>query len=388
MLLDPLTLRVVGAFTLAIAAGLILSAWVYQRQASALVVWAAAFALAAIAAVLILSQNYVSIAWSVIAANAILASAYGLLWSGARIFNGRTVLPVLALAGTFVWLASYVLMPEIHTNRAYRNTIMAAIGIVYTLATAVEIWRDRGERLRYRLPVIALLTIHALALPLRIPLANPDQFNELITLVMLEVILLSMCCAYLLPGMASERLASKYKHDASIDPLTGVRNRRAFIEQGERIVLRFAKDRQPVALLLFDLDHFKSVNDNYGHAAGDCVLVSFCRMVETQLRPTDLFARLGGEEFVSLLPGSTRMDAWSVAERLRKNFSETMHQFNGAIFQCTISIGVSTTAAQKKDLFALLTDADHALYRAKSTGRNRSVEFSIQPQRFTAHSKI
>ena len=104
---------------------------------------------------------------------------------------------------------------------------------------------------------------------------------------MFETVLLSMCCAYLLPGMVSERVAVRHMTDARLDPLTGVNNRRSFIEQGERIVLRCVQDKRPVALLLCDLDHFKAVNDEHGHAAGDQVLIDFCRLAEEQLRPSD-----------------------------------------------------------------------------------------------------
>ena len=124
---------------------------------------------------------------------------------------------------------------------------------------------------------------------LRIPLAGfdaaltPIEITELASFIMFETVLLSMCCAYLLPGMVSERVASRHMTDARIDALTRVNNRRSFIEQGERIVLRCVQDKRPVALLLCDLDHFKAVNDDHGHAAGDQVLIDFCRLAEEQL---------------------------------------------------------------------------------------------------------
>jgi diguanylate cyclase (GGDEF)-like protein len=150
--------------------------------------------------------------------------------------------------------------------------------------------------------------------------------------------------------------------------------------------MRHVREQRPVSLLLFDLDHFKSVNDRFGHAAGDEVLVTFCRIVEEHLRPTDIFARLGGEEFVSLLPGSSPTDAWTVAERLRKVFGGTPHRFNDAVVHCTLSVGLSSTNAEIQDLFGLLTNADHALYRAKHSGRNRSVAQSSSPPRRIATS--
>jgi diguanylate cyclase (GGDEF)-like protein len=373
MLLDPFTLLVVSAFTLAVAAALLLAAWLHQRQVNALVVWAGAFGLGAVATALIISRGHIPTFWSITFANTALACGYGLLWSGARLFDGRRVMPVVVLMGAGLWLIAYPL-PEVHANATYRAVVMAVIGTAYTLATAFELWRDRNDSLRYRWPVICLLILHAVAVLLRIPLAGTTltsiEFTELASFVMFETVLLSMCCAYLLPGMVSERVASRHMIDARIDPLTGVNNRRSFIEQGERIVLRCVQDKRPVALLLCDLDHFKAVNDEHGHAAGDRVLIAFCRLAEEQLRPSDLLARLGGEEFVCLLPDLSPKDALSVAERLRLMFAEAPQSVGGDVFRCTVSIGLAVSDATCCDLYSLLTDADRALYRAKKSGRN------------------
>jgi diguanylate cyclase (GGDEF)-like protein len=302
-----------------------------------------------------------------------LALAYGLLWSGARLFDGRGVRAMQASLGAGLWLAAYTL-PQLHADPTYRALLMAMIGTSYTLAAAFELWRDRRDKLRYRWPVIVLLIFHTIVVLLRIPLAGSAltsiEITELTTFVMFETVLLSMCCAYLLPGMVSDREASRHMAEARIDPLTGVNNRRSFIEQGERIVLRCVQDKRPVALLLCDLDHFKAVNDEHGHAAGDRVLIAFCRLAEEQLRPSDLLARLGGEEFVCLLPDLSPKDALSVAERLRLMFAEAPQSVGGDVFRCTVSIGLAVSDATCCDLYSLLTDADRALYRAKKSGRN------------------
>jgi diguanylate cyclase (GGDEF)-like protein len=373
MLLDPFTLLVVGAFTLAVAAALLLAAWMHQRQVNALVVWAGAFGLGAVATTLIISRGHIPDFWSITFANTALACGYGLLWSGARLFDGRRVMPIVGLLGAGLWLAAYPL-PEVHANATYRAVLMAVIGTAYTLAAAFELGRDRRDNLRYRWPVIGLLILHAAATLLRIPLTGsaltPIEITELASFVMFETVLLSMCCAYLLPGMVSERTASRHMIDARIDPLTGVNNRRSFIEQGERIVLRCLQGKRSVALLLCDLDHFKAVNDEHGHQAGDRVLIAFCRLAEEQLRPSDLLARIGGEEFVCLLPDLSPKDALSVAERLRMAFAETPQRVEDEVFRCTVSIGLAVSDATCCDLYSLLTNADRALYRAKKAGRN------------------
>ena len=132
---------------------------------------------------------------------------------------------------------------------------------------------------------------------------------------------------------------------------------------------------RPVALLLFDLDRFKSINDKFGHSAGDAVLSAFCRLATSLLRPTDLFGRIGGEEFASLLPDTTRQDALLLAERLRTAFKATSHEVADQTLTATVCVGVAVSDDASSDLAALLDAADRALYRAKATGRNR-VELS------------
>jgi diguanylate cyclase (GGDEF)-like protein len=133
------------------------------------------------------------------------------------------------------------------------------------------------------------------------------------------------------------------------------------------------------ALLTFDLDRFKGINDKYGHPAGDTVLVTFCRLATSQLRPTDLFGRMGGEEFASLLPDTTWQDALQLAERLRAAFEATCHTVAEQPFTATVSVGVATSNDASFDLSALLVAADQALYRAKALGRNRVELSTLSP---------
>ena len=127
-----------------------------------------------------------------------------------------------------------------------------------------------------------------------------------------------MCAAYLFGGLAKDRIAARYRRASLTDPLTGVANRRGFFETGERLLKRARFARQPTALIMFDLDRFKSINDRYGHHTGDEVLTAFCRLATSQLRPNDLFGRIGGEEFASLLPDTGHHDAVWLAERVRR----------------------------------------------------------------------
>lgn len=372
--LDPSTLFVVSAFTLALAALLLFFAWLQHRSVTALMLWAGAFALAAVVTVLVLARPYIPQFWSLIAANAILAAGYGLLWTGARLFDGRRPHLIGASAGAIAWLAACVI-PAVYQQASYRASLMAVIGIIYTLLTAAELWRGRGDKLNYRLPIIILLLVHAIAIPLRVPLAlfteNGTSRADLHAFILFETVLLSMCGASLFAGIVKERIALRYKRAATIDPLTGVANRRSFIERGERLLMRSNINGEPVALLLCDLDRFKAVNDEYGHAGGDTALIGFCAVACEELRAGDLFARLGGEEFACLLPDTTYADARTIAERLRSGFAARPHLLGDLEIYATVSIGLAVTGNARSDLNSLLMNADEALYRAKLEGRNR-----------------
>ena len=133
---------------------------------------------------------------------------------------------------------------------------------------------------------------------------------------------------------------------------------------------QIARDR-PIAVLLIDLDHFKSINDRFGHAVGDRVLQIFARTIRAGLRQTDLVGRLGGEEFTVVLADAGMDNAYLVADRLRKAFAVAAAVVDGKTIYATASIGVSVIVDPRQDLAKLITLADQALYLAKARGRNR-----------------
>jgi diguanylate cyclase (GGDEF)-like protein len=324
---------------------------------------------------LITARGGIADVWSITVGNAILAAAYGILWSGVRRFNGRRASIAAVLAGAAVWTFACQIDPFYESARS-RIALMATIIVAYSLVSAVELWRDRSEGLLSRWPVIVLLLTHAAIYLIRIPLAGSLPLEretarfDWSTLLVLETILQAFCVAYMFGSLARERIALRYQQAALTDPLTGVANRRAFMTQAERVLRRARFDGAPVALLLFDIDRFKRINDTYGHSVGDQVLIAFCQIMTAGLRPTDLFGRLGGEEFAGLLADTPLPDALAGAERFRTTFARIPFEAGGREFTATVSIGVAMVSAQT-DLAAALAAADRALYRAKTNGRNR-----------------
>ena len=157
---------------------------------------------------------------------------------------------------------------------------------------------------------------------------------------------------------------------ASTDYLTGIANRRHFYDIALRELARVAGGGGKASLIMFDLDHFKQINDRFGHGAGDSVINCVVNAVQETVRPMDLFGRFGGEEFLILLPDTSRAIALEVAERVRKKVEDMRCEHDGRGIYVTVSVGV-TEWNGNADLETLIRRADHALYQAKASGRNR-----------------
>ena len=172
-----------------------------------------------------------------------------------------------------------------------------------------------------------------------------------------------------------DRLTDMLKKNVALaytDPLTGVFNRRYMNAHLDRAIMEIAETAKPVSALMLDIDHFKQVNDTYGHASGDAVLKILAKRVADAIRDFDMLARYGGEEFVVIMPSATTEQAFTVAERLRIRVSDTPIEAPGSSepLTVTISVGVATTFDPMEMADSLLNRADTALYEAKSIGRN------------------
>ncbi|WP_298726354.1 GGDEF domain-containing protein [uncultured Ferrovibrio sp.] len=182
--------------------------------------------------------------------------------------------------------------------------------------------------------------------------------------------------------LTSERLLDQLDRLASHDELTGLLNRRAFNQRLAEEHSRARRARQPIAVLMLDIDHFKALNDNYGHGAGDAMLQAVTGTIGGLLRREDIFARLGGDEFCILLPGTSGAGAMRVAERVRTAMAALRVPYGKVELQQTLSIGVAIIGMAESDPAVALQAADAALYRAKDRGRNATVmaECLVPPQ--------
>ena len=159
---------------------------------------------------------------------------------------------------------------------------------------------------------------------------------------------------------------------ASTDPLTGITNRRVFNEICERYFETAQRDDKILTLLMLDLDHFKDINDTYGHQTGDLILIKFASVIQSLLRKSDTFARIGGEEFAILLYGTDSNGAFSLAEKIRSQVNKISLRCENADVSVTTSIGISHNKHTDKSFSDIFGRADNALYQAKDLGRDQT----------------
>lgn len=378
MLLDINTLFFLMMYVEAILGLLLLLAWVQNVGVTAIAWWGCAHLLRSFSVGLYGLYGSVPDLISIDLAGALLFTSYGVTWTGARVFDGRDPLPGSLAAGASLWILACQL-PGFNEATDLRNLLSAGIIAGFSWAASYEFWRGRSESLVSRWPAIVLLFAHGALFLLRTPLTTflPQRASDKalasawLTVLSPEALLFTIAIAFILLAMAKERTELRHKTAALVDPLTGLANRRSFLQDAEQVAKRQVTKGRPIAVFLVDLDHFKSINDRFGHAVGDRVLKLFGDVATANLRSTDLVGRLGGEEFAVLLSDATRDNAFIVAERIRAAFETAGGVVDQLAIAATVSIGIAIIQDPSQDLNMLLGQADQALYRAKARGRNR-----------------
>jgi diguanylate cyclase (GGDEF)-like protein len=310
------------------------------------------------------------------------------VWGSARKFEGREV-PLYVLPGMLsAWLLIYLIPGGL--NNLVIAALFQSLASVFIVGGAWEHWRSRNEPpLSARWWLIGLYAAVGLFLVLRAPFVAllPFPFGGLPTtfewiaayILWLDVaafVLTAICIV-----LTKQRMEFELRAFALADPLTNLLNRRAFALDVAKTARRLQHSGKGYCLVIFDLDHFKSVNDNYGHHFGDQVLRTFADAARAALREGDMLYRIGGEEFCCLMPETSEDEAMRWANVLRIDFRSLTMTHGSASLQVTVSGGISSSLKAGADPARVQASADEALYRAKRLGRDRIATSDRGPPR-------
>ena len=377
MNIDIPTILVVLAMICGLVGAVFLFTWV-KRDRTGLSLRAGIGGLvAAVGVVLVLLRGVVPDWLSIHLANALIILSFGFGWSAVRCYGGRSAPWLGTVAGAAVWLAASAI-PEIRGDLTIRAMLASLILAGYSFTCAFEFWRAGAPapRLGAQTALAVLLAVHAGFILVRgvnfAFFVKPESLFEagwVQGLLTIEPALALVAAALLGVGLIRERSEHELRRNAETDGLTGVLNRRAFFARAEAIADRARQDMRPLALILFDLDHFKAINDRHGHLAGDALLQAFTRVIGRTVRAGDLVGRVGGEEFAVLLEGVDHDRASYIAERVRIDFASAPILWEGGVVTTTVSAGVAV--GRDVPVLTLFARADEALYEAKRSGRDK-----------------
>ena len=341
--------------------------------------WAGASVLGTMALLMIAMHNVVPEWLALSLAQMLIAMGFILMWDGFRRFVGRAplsrpILMVLIMFAIGLIVASNVLQSL--TLRASSNALWIALLSTMVARELLSAARPREIAMRvsgwlYAISAM-LFFMRGFAVAASDAIVDPWNPDGLVALLLFWWLCFTMGATLGMVLMASERLQKELDHQASHDPLTGALNRRALSMFAEKELARSRRNGQPLSVLMMDLDHFKAINDHFGHRGGDEILCRFVSASQRVLRTEDVFCRFGGEEFLALLPGIASEQALLVAERIRSAYRSEMENITvlSLPFNTTVSIGISQYRPEE-EIDDVIRRADSALYQAKANGRNR-----------------
>lgn len=375
MALDLRTIYVVASLTLIVLGALQLAAYATGRFQRWPLWWSASNILTGLGCLCVALRDLAPDVLSVDIGNAVTLAGYVLMFVAIRVFAGRPVDQRYWLGAILAGSVVIVVFLGGNPDAMGRVAFGSAIFCLIDLAIIREGLRlGRREKLYSAWLLVALFSPTAMIFAARGVLALTGDLggtalfesagNNAHVWLALTAVMFLLLRSMVMLMMAAERSHCELAELALHDPLTGLLNRAGLSRSFERL------DRQPAALL-FDLDHFKALNDRHGHAAGDEALRLFAGAASGHLRPGDLLSRLGGDEFVAILDGASIDEAVLVADRIQVGFADAIAMRTDLTVHPTLSIGVARALSADTPLALLLQQADAALYRSKQDGRNR-----------------
>jgi diguanylate cyclase (GGDEF) domain len=370
-LLDIKTAFLLWATQAGTLALLLAAVWLHDRRQWHHLNFGLGFATHGLGVALVAFRGEIADMLSIQVANGVALAAFAFWGTALRQFDGRRA-SALTFAPLLVWTAGN-LVPAIREDFAFRVALFNAAAAVGFCTLSLLVLTGGASSRRYRWMLAGIWVVQSvlgLALVASALLNRPEDFNDLpySTSAGLASLVCFVAAVAVLTKMLMDRSEERLQKLVRTDPLTGVLNRRGFIEAFGH--MRQHGSSPLTAVVLFDLDHFKQINDRHGHQAGDGVLQAFCGLGAKLLPKEGAFGRTGGEEFAAALPIERVKDAALYAEAIRHTLASSPVTAGGESIAVTVSIGIAAAATDACDLDRLLSDADRALYEAKERGRN------------------
>lgn len=378
-MLDIKTALFLWAMEASTLAVLLAGVWLHDRTQRHYGWWSVGFAAHGLGVALVSLRGEIPDWLSIPVANGIALSCFifwigGMLSLGRKPFAGWSAIPML------LWIAG-MLLPAIRDDIAYRIALYnGASAFGFLMLGAVALLYDNAGRMLRRLlagvwagEALVSLTVAGISLKSMPRTLQDAPFSAISTITSIfGLVAVIMIGARIVMDRSEARLRQLVR----TDPLTGALNRRGLAEDFAALSPSGAGEKRLVALALFDLDHFKSINDTYGHQAGDAVILAFTRLAQKLMPERAIFGRTGGEEFMAAIEIGDVREAALLAEAIRQALAATRVATDRGEIAVTVSIGIATAPAAEAELERLMSNADRALYKAKARGRNRTTILS------------
>lgn len=380
-LIDVPTLIGCSAVLFALISGFFLFFWFREDRDAKLIWFSLPFLMAVLGAVFLIHPAVLPGVWGLRCGALFILFAYGFGWQAIRAFYGRSPLLVCVVLPPLLWFGLSLTVFSTGEFPAISASIRALIIAIFNGLSAREFWLSREEKLPSRPVLFWIFAIYAAfdlaRVPLTpfLPLPLGGAKTEIWSVVIFNVmaVTLALVVTGFMIAMSRERISMQHYQLALRDALTGAFNRRAYIEHLQAFDSGVTGSTLPFSLMVLDIDRFKSINDRFGHEVGDQVIKMAARAAELALRKDDTIFRVGGEEFVCILPGTAMNEAYEAAERVRLKFQSMAIDIDGVALNSTISVGVAASDGETELPNQVFARADKALYEAKHTGRNRTV---------------
>lgn len=369
---------IIAMASIAVAMGVI---WRNDRKETAAGFWALSFLVGAASGLIVAIMGAAS-GGALVAATFLNGLSFALSWSAFRAFGKRKVYPASIIGIPAALLLLHLLFPALRHDPNNAIMLQSAFVTIMTMANAHAVQTGEGNaELSMTRLLVGFLILHGFfhGANMIISYTDPSPIvggriaSLWFKLFMLEAFLNVIVIATSALMLIKERSEQRHRIASETDMLTGVANRRAFVQRTE-LALKEARDSSVLAVI--DLDHFKSINDQFGHQAGDRALVEFARTVKNRLPHDVLFGRIGGEEFAVFIPETPGRSAPVLLDDLRSGVENAAIQSQGRPLPLTVSIGGATIEKAGTNFDNLVAAADCALYAAKEEGRNRVAMFS------------